>query len=427
MISYSAVLPYEKATLPSVEMWNTNMNILRDPPKGIFTRRKDKVGDTQQILLQQDDAGSRVNEFISVYARNVNPMVGVSYNNYGNSQRSGGGGGTRSNQATLPYKIDVVRPPILSPYDLKPLSRLPRDWFYASTNPEFPGLVQNLQCNGLDKNIENFNIRSNLNVEPNRSGISDTFSETSRQLPSSRSLKTPLEYNYETTKTSQIQKSGKLLKDLKSVREKSLLSKNVMTSLMGHGKPDVLQQLKKLHNSKRPNQSSFLPNLSIKATPGKKMDSHISVQLANRPKPLNVQTQKSFTQLHKPKTPITELYLSPKTPHYSMVSNQSSYQQILRSDNLPILDRKLPMTEDVSTKKLFNFETPENITNRKKQLLDRLSTYGTFENQGSGIPNPSGIQDRNVSTGHAIDNSRNALKARILEQMPTLQSIHQNA
>lgn len=420
MISYSAVRPYEKATLPSVEMWNTNMNILRDPPKGIFTRRKDKVGDTQQILLQQDDSGSRINECISVYARNVNPMVGVSYNNYGNTQRTGGGGARSATQATLPYKIDVVRPPILSPYDLQPLSRLPRTWFYTSTNPEFPGLVQNLQCNGLDKNIENFNIRSNLNVDSNKNGMSETFSETSRQLPSSRSLKTPLEYQFETTKTSQVQKSGQLLKDLKSVRENSLLSKDVKTGKsIPTGKPSITQTMKKLNLSKKPNQSSsFLPNLSIKANPGKRMESHISTQLANRPKPLNVQTQKSFTQLHKPKTPIQELYLAPKTPHYSMVSNQSSYQQNLRSEKMPELDRKLPMPENVSTQKLFNFDTPNNIPNRQKQLLERLSTYGNFENPGSGIPNPSGIQDRNVSTTASIDTSRSEFKARMQEYMP---------
>lgn len=418
MLSYSAILPYEKATLPSVEMWNTNMNILRDPPKGIFTRRKDKVGDTQQILLQQDDAGSRVNEFINVYARNVNPMVGVSYNNVGNSQR--GSGGRATTQATLPYKIDVVRPPILSPYDLQPLSRLPRVWSYAYTNPEFPGLVQNLQCNGVDKNIENFNLRSNLNVQPNRSSIADTFSESSRQMPSSRSLKTPLEYQIETTKTSQLQKSGELMKDLKSVREKSLFSKDVMTGKkINTGVPTISQQIKKLNTSKKPTKSSsFLPNRAIQAQPGRRMDAHISTQMSNRPKAENVQTQKSFTQLHKPSTPIQDKYLAPKIPHHSMVSNQSSYQQILRTDKLPELDRKLPMAEDVNTRKLFNFDTPNNIPNRQAQLLNRLSTYGSFDNAGTGIPNPSGIQERNVSTTSSIDNARSEFKARMQQHMP---------
>ena len=57
-------------TLGSVEGWGTNLNIVRDPPKGIFTRRVDKVGDaqasTERILDSGDD---RFYEGVSVYAR----------------------------------------------------------------------------------------------------------------------------------------------------------------------------------------------------------------------------------------------------------------------------------------------------------------------------------------------------------------------
>jgi hypothetical protein len=305
---------------------------------------------------------------------------------------------------------------------LQPLSRLPRDWFYASTNPEFPSLVQNLQCGNIDKNIENFNLRSNLEVSPNKNGLSDTLTDTTRLNPSSRSLKTPLEYETSTVKTSSIQKNGKLMKDLKSVRQHSLLSKDVRSNQkVNHSQPTILQKIKKLNTSKKPkSSSSFLPNLAIKANPGNRPNQHISTQLANRPKAENVTTQKSFTQLHKPRTSIQEMYLSPKVPHHSIVSNQSSYQHILRSDNLPELDRKLPMTEDVSTRKLFNFDTPNNIPNRDKQLLERLSTYGGFENAGSAIPNPSGVQERHVSTTSSIDTSRSQFRARIQEQMPPI-------
>ena len=33
----------EKLTLPSVEGFNGSLNILRDPPKSVFTKRIDKV------------------------------------------------------------------------------------------------------------------------------------------------------------------------------------------------------------------------------------------------------------------------------------------------------------------------------------------------------------------------------------------------
>ena len=124
-ISYDCLTTSRKVTLPSVESWGTNMNIVKDPNKGIFTKRRDKVGDTQEILLAQDESGDRIAECINVYARGVNPMVSVSYDNYGNN----GGGGSRSyfgkQQVSLPYKPEVFIPPIQRQEDLVPLSRLP--------------------------------------------------------------------------------------------------------------------------------------------------------------------------------------------------------------------------------------------------------------------------------------------------------------
>lgn len=145
-ISYDCLTTSRKVTLPSVEAWGTNMNIVKDPNKGIFTRRKDKVGDTQEILLAQDESGDRISECINVYARGVNPMVSVSYDNYGNN----GGGGSRSyfgkQAVSLPYKPEVFIPPIQRQEDLLPLSRMPRNWFYAFTNPELPNVIQKMSC-----------------------------------------------------------------------------------------------------------------------------------------------------------------------------------------------------------------------------------------------------------------------------------------
>ena len=90
--SYSGLTSYGKATLPSVEAWGTNMNIIRDPPKSIMTRRKDKVGDDVYLSMTLDEASDRNCEAIQTYARGVNPFAEVSYSNYGNNggQRSGG-------------------------------------------------------------------------------------------------------------------------------------------------------------------------------------------------------------------------------------------------------------------------------------------------------------------------------------------------
>ncbi len=127
-------------TLPSVVGFNSTMNILRDPPKSIVSTYKVKVGEDNRLLDWIDGSGSRTCEGITHYARGSNPMVSVDYSNNGNnggqmirmegaigtSQRAIGGGGR---QAYLPYRVakdGAFRPPILTPQDLLPLSRLPR-------------------------------------------------------------------------------------------------------------------------------------------------------------------------------------------------------------------------------------------------------------------------------------------------------------
>jgi len=133
-------------------MWGTNMNILKDPPKGIHTRRIDKVGQSQTVLLAQDESGDRIGEYVQPYARGVNPMVAVSFDNYSNN---GGRGSPFQNTkaVSLPYKVQTVRPPIQRQEDLLPLSRLPRTWFYSYSNPSFPDVVQATQCNETRRTV----------------------------------------------------------------------------------------------------------------------------------------------------------------------------------------------------------------------------------------------------------------------------------
>lgn len=167
MISYSGIVGFGsgKATLPSVDTWGNNMNILRDPPKSIYTRKIDKVGETSEITQMIQDSGDRSCEAINVYARGVNPMVAVSYDNYGNNggQRSGGiktagllagDSGNSGKQSFLPYRImnnGAFRPPIRDQRDLLPLSRLPRTATSSFTQPGFADFSKKAMCHGTDK------------------------------------------------------------------------------------------------------------------------------------------------------------------------------------------------------------------------------------------------------------------------------------
>ena len=159
--SYSGITNYGKTTLPSVESWGTNMSILRDPVKSITTRRIDKVGDTNAILDSIDDSGDRNCEAILTYARGVNPMVSVSYSNNGNN----GGQGVRQNQ-TQAYSSRTImkdgefRPPVFTQEELLPLSRQPRIWTTASTQPGFADFSKKMRTCGTAQ--ETKEVKNNL-------------------------------------------------------------------------------------------------------------------------------------------------------------------------------------------------------------------------------------------------------------------------
>ena len=122
---------WQSYVLPSWE----RPTILRDPPKSVHTKKKERVemGDVN-FMIRSDD--SRINEGISYLARGINPMVDISYSNYG-----GNGAKLTSMptlQATNPYKVikdGAFRPPIMTQEDLLPLSRMRRPETSATTNP----------------------------------------------------------------------------------------------------------------------------------------------------------------------------------------------------------------------------------------------------------------------------------------------------
>lgn len=173
MISYSGITNYGKASLPSVESWGTNNNILRDPPRSITTRRIDKVSDTSIIEQEQQDSSNRVAESILQFPRGVNPMVSVNYGYNGGGFRTGGttvpvfnsqgtqvGTGFMSGnvQAKLPYRVvedGAFRPPIRRQEDLYPLSRLPRNNTYVDPIAYTPDFTKMITCRGTAKDYRN--------------------------------------------------------------------------------------------------------------------------------------------------------------------------------------------------------------------------------------------------------------------------------
>lgn len=204
-LSYSGLRSKAKVTLPSVDMWGTDLNILKDPPKSIHTRRIDKVGQTSSILLAQDESGDRISEMINVYQRGVNPMVSVSYGNEGNN---GGRSSVFNNQrnAYLPYRLQNLRPPVQRQEDLLPLSRLPRNWFYQYSNPSMPDIVQAAQCNEQGSCINdkilyasaatNKKAQTTITDDSFRTAPTNTISTDMLQMSSKTNLSAPNQQTY---------------------------------------------------------------------------------------------------------------------------------------------------------------------------------------------------------------------------------------
>jgi hypothetical protein len=97
--------------------------IYKDPPKAIFTRKYEPVNDFEiQTFIRPDSEygdASRINESIKYFARGQNPMVEVSYSNAGGAQTNQSLGNF---QASNPYKVEVVRPPMYPIETLVPIS-----------------------------------------------------------------------------------------------------------------------------------------------------------------------------------------------------------------------------------------------------------------------------------------------------------------
>lgn len=154
-ITYKGIIGNKAAvTLPSVESWGTNNNILRDPPKSIMTRRIDKVNQDGSLNEMFYHSGDRFAEHVNVYARGVNPMVSVEYGNNTSFNMSKNGGDGFYSAGKLPYRImqgGAFHPPLLRQEQLLPLSRLPRNVTFVQTNKETIDYAKSAVCDQQPK------------------------------------------------------------------------------------------------------------------------------------------------------------------------------------------------------------------------------------------------------------------------------------
>ena len=248
-------------TLPSVESWGASMNILQDPPKALWTRKIDKVGQTQEITnMIGEFSGDRICEYIKVYPRGINPMVSVSYSNYGtnggqnrNFTNAGSWGKNKMSadgrrpmigQAKLPYRLiddGSFRPPVFRQEDLVPLSRLPRTNTEAWTKPGFISYAQNRECppSKAMRQIEQNKLKTNVRPTAILNVQTPIVEPFQLRHVIDNPLHTSVESGLRTMDRSQTQHIDKINKGTKEILDGSITTNLNAPRLVEHNVQDI--------------------------------------------------------------------------------------------------------------------------------------------------------------------------------------------
>lgn len=407
----------EHLTLPSVSDWYSNTNILRDPPRAIVTRRIDKVGQTSDITEIVDSSTDRACESIRVYAKGVNPMVSVSYDNQSNNAGIAGNSTSTSarTQASLPFKAmnnGAFRPPIRGPRDLLPLSRLPRVWFQTMSAPCFTDYSKSKYCPTkfrvirdllhaydikpnksakLEKPIlENFKMENaindkHINIEGNAgTAARDITSFTRDNVDIYKGISDNIIEAWANTNVSQNRSHNldglsidedQYVHPIQTYEANSNMSQNRLHGLDGmsideeqYVHEDILKGSTSTNRSQ--NRSHNLENISIET--GKYIQN-----LPQYEKKSGVNTGVTF--LGEMAAPVQERLL----PVYKMDSSSSDSRvyKVIKHENDPHLRRNLPQTGAKATvTKLEDFNSI-NMSSREYKLNPTLRKE-SFENKG---------------------------------------------
>ena len=379
-------------TLPSVESWGTNMNIQRDPPKALWTRKIDKVSQTQEITrMIGEGSGDRICEMIKVYPRGINPHVAVSYSNYGtnggqNRQTTNAGTMGRNKacndgrsaltgQAKLPIPLinyGAFRPPVLRQEELMPLSRQPRTSTYAWTQPGFTNYLQKQQC-PKPKDLRQ------IVDEPIRTNVRPTKTITKGQLlVEPFAIRQVIANPIKTPGMSGIRSMDRTLKTNSEVngRLKDTLNGNIVTNLIHPIKGGKLvQDINPDKYVTDVTYSNVMVNKSARKITLLEETKGVLPINANH---INVSASAGITIPNA--TPLTDNYnyeLERPIPSHQRVSNKSSniYRR-MENQTQRVLDRNRPVTSaTTSVGKGFGSDLYANGS-REKKLRRKINPGG---------------------------------------------------
>jgi hypothetical protein len=376
-ITYRGIIGNKAAvTLPSVESWGTNNNILRDPPKSIMTRRVDKVNQDGSLNEMYYHSGDRFGEYVNVYARGVNPMVSVEYGNNNAFSMSGNNNNGFYGAGKLPYRImqgGAFHPPILRQEQLLPLSRLPRNVTFVQTNKETIDYAKSAVCNQQPKEHRQI-VKNKIEgfITPTKSLKLET--PVTEFFVQNYINEDPLMYNFSTN----LSASG----DVEKYVEERNLERNVPVYQTNAQKSVNVATLV------RPDREIFLEN----NTPLHDVVANKSVNMATNgvlDDNINLIKNMPSYQVHDVKVRNTgvnaiynpEINLNENTPHYSISDRKS--RNIATSG---VLNEHINLTENVPHHFAINnkgYNTGERfILNDEINLRENVPHYNFEVNKG---------------------------------------------
>jgi hypothetical protein len=411
-LSYSGLINSGKLTLPSVESWGTNMSILRDPPRSIHTRRIDKVGETSSITNMVDNSGNRSCEAIRHYALGKNPMVSVDYGNSGNNggQRSSGltiGGQT---QSKLPYRIlqdGQFRPPVLRQEQSMPLSRLPRVWTEALTNPQFIDYTKRIRnCGTAEDTKEVHNRVLKVCVRPN--AVYKIETPISEPFEVKYVIKNPLH----TTTTS-------------GIRTMDRTTQHVQEPVKGidHNTLHTPAHTN-IGHVRHVNNNDFDANPYLQDTHHSNITSNVSsnVQITPIEDILDLGDIRTKDTMHiNYTTPISgverdnyiheDINLSRRIPEYSATTNVGrNIHKHANYDNNIQLGRNLPQTQALANPGSIQHGSVDTTSSREYHLIPKVRPGG-FEGRGA-IP----MSGRNQEIGIPFESQKSRMDKAVMAQ-----------
>jgi len=395
-LSYSGLTNFGKMTLPSVETWGSNMNILRDPPKGIYTRKINKVGQTSEITEMIDEAENRASEVILKYARGVNPCVSVSYDNYGSNGGQGqsaqqgmtSGGITQSYGPYVVGKDGAFRPPIRTKESLTALSRQPRVWTTAFTQPGFTDFSKKMSVCGTAEQTKE--VKSNLlktNVIPNSYYKIDKPFEQPNEVK--YFIQDIVNMPYNTVSSTTDQTVQNVITPLKGLND-AIITYNVDTNLndsryyagdMNEFNPDrYIQNVNEI--------SAFTNNgTNIQVS---YLDENADLSYVKTKDKINAVGRTGISGIEKNEYIHDNIELDRNLPSYDMYTNsKSNEQKYLKHEYMKTLENNNPVVRNVTLNQSNRGEN--NVSKRDYTLQNKLSNFGSFEGKGT-VPNQNRVE-----------------------------------